>query len=268
MICPPRSHRSILVLVQIVFLPDVNVPSSGMVAVECQTLRLCPPNLRKYVVLLCDHFLSNLTVLQADEQQSPMFYIHSEASRPQTPHTANTVYPSPQETLPLGTDSNDVALQVQSPRYPSTTAPVTSGYPSYALYPTHSPSTSTSNSNPRSASPALSAVSALTTVSSHSTPTSQTLTPFPLPQIGTLTPIAPRQKQRKQRLFNVDRKAICVYQRDHPLQRQEDIAMRYGVERSTISKILKHKTKWLNVPEHDELRVAKHRFVFRRVDLC
>jgi len=66
-------------------------------------------------------------------------------------------------------------------------------------------------------------------------------------------------KHRKQRLFNVDRKAICMFHQENPNMRQEDIAARYGVERSTISKILKQKTKWLNVPEGEELRVAKHR---------
>jgi hypothetical protein len=74
-------------------------------------------------------------------------------------------------------------------------------------------------------------------------------------------PVAERQKQRKQRLFNVDRKAICIYHMQYPNARQEDIAQRYGVERSTISKILKHKTRWMNVPEAENLRVAKHRHV-------
>jgi DNA-binding LacI/PurR family transcriptional regulator len=57
----------------------------------------------------------------------------------------------------------------------------------------------------------------------------------------------------------VDRKAICQYHLDFPSARQEDIAARYGVERSTISKILKQKEKWMNVPEAESLRVAKHR---------
>ncbi|KAJ3772388.1 hypothetical protein FB446DRAFT_788751 [Lentinula raphanica] len=87
-------------------------------------------------------------------------------------------------------------------------------------------------------------------------------------------PIAPRPyakpKQRKQRLFNVDRKAICEYHMSHPNEKQELIARRYGVERSTISKILKHKEKWLNMELGDTrgcgtngtglpYRLAKHR---------
>jgi transcriptional regulator with XRE-family HTH domain len=70
-----------------------------------------------------------------------------------------------------------------------------------------------------------------------------------------------RAKQKKHRLYNVDRKQICLYHKENPNARQEDIARLYGVERSTISKILKNKTKWLNVPEDENLRIAKHRYV-------
>jgi hypothetical protein len=149
----------------------------------------------------------------------------------------------------------------QSPRYNSTPAssPI---YPSNGFHPSHSRSNSTSNSasNPRSASPALSIASALTSVSSSaSAPNSQTFSSLPYPSNGSISPISERPKQRKQRLFNVDRKAICQYHLANPAARQEDIATRYGVERSTISKILKHKMKWMNVPESENLRVAKHR---------
>ncbi len=74
---------------------------------------------------------------------------------------------------------------------------------------------------------------------------------------------ARKPKQRKQRLFNLDRRAICEFHRENPSVRQEDIAAKYGVERSTISKILKHKTKWLNVPANEDMRIAKHRSVSR-----
>jgi hypothetical protein len=127
------------------------------------------------------------------------------------------------------------------------------------MYHHHSRSASSySTSNPRSASPALSVASALTSISSAtSAPNSQTFPAFPLPSPPGA--VIPRAKQRKQRLFNVDRKAICIYHQDNPNARQEDIAARYGVERSTISKILKNKTKWMNVPEDEDMRVAKHR---------
>jgi hypothetical protein len=100
--------------------------------------------------------------------------------------------------------------------------------------------------------------SALTSISSGtSAPNSQTFPAFALPSPPGA--VIPRAKQRKQRLFNVDRKAICLYHQENPNARQEDIAARYGVERSTISKILKNKTKWMNVPEDEDMRVAKHR---------
>ena len=69
------------------------------------------------------------------------------------------------------------------------------------------------------------------------------------------------RKHKKQRLFNVDRKEICLYHKENPTARQEDIAIKYGVERSTISKILKHKQKWMNVPTEEEFKVAKHRYL-------
>jgi DNA-binding XRE family transcriptional regulator len=61
------------------------------------------------------------------------------------------------------------------------------------------------------------------------------------------------------RLYNVDRRAICQFHINNPSLRQEDIARKYGVERSTISKILKNKAKWLYVRPDEELKIAKHR---------
>jgi CENP-B N-terminal DNA-binding domain len=135
-----------------------------------------------------------------------------------------------------------------------------SGYGASRPYPqsnTHtfharSDSTSNSTSNPRSVSPALSVASADTSISEASK-SPRALPPLPM------SPALERHKSRKQRLFNVDRKAICQYHLENPNARQEDIATRYGVERSTISKILKNKTKWMNVPDSETLRVAKHR---------
>jgi hypothetical protein len=183
--------------------------------------------------------------------------MHTGSSSPHTPPHA--------ENSPLSAAAGSISMQLHSATFPSTPAPANPSYPPYDVYPTQSPqsrSTSASNSNPRSASPALSVTSAPTSVSSASPANSQTFAPFPLPSVGDISPIAPRQKQRKQRLFNVDRKAICEYHKANPNARQEDIAVRYRVERSTISKILKHKTKWLNVPEHESMRVAKHRYVY------
>ncbi|KAG7088534.1 hypothetical protein E1B28_012517 [Marasmius oreades] len=156
----------------------------------------------------------------------------------------------------------------------TTSYPLTPDSTSYSPYSTYH-SRSNSTSNPRSASPALSTV---TSVSSHSQsgPTSnhnqpEFLSPFDrncnapaatpshthdLP--ATSNPQT-RPKQRKQRLFNLDRRAICEFHLKYPTARQEDIATKFKVERSTISKILKHKAKWLNVKPDEQLKVAKHR---------
>ncbi|KAG6830692.1 hypothetical protein H0H92_015168 [Tricholoma furcatifolium] len=97
---------------------------------------------------------------------------------------------------------------------------------------------------PRAPSPALSTVSALTSASASAPD-------LPGPPA--------RPKQKKQRLDNNDRKRICKFHDEHPNSRQEDIANEFGVERSTISKILKQKSKWLNTPDNVADRVAKHR---------
>jgi hypothetical protein len=69
-----------------------------------------------------------------------------------------------------------------------------------------------------------------------------------------------RRRANKQRLDDARRKEICTYARDRPKARQEDIALKYGVERSTISKILKHKDKWLSLETNPRKSIpVKHR---------
>ncbi|CAE6409430.1 unnamed protein product [Rhizoctonia solani] len=75
---------------------------------------------------------------------------------------------------------------------------------------------------------------------------------------NTVSPI--RRRANKQRLDDARRKEICSYARDRPKARQEDIAIKYGVERSTISKILKHKDKWLSLDTNPRKSIpVKHR---------
>ena len=54
---------------------------------------------------------------------------------------------------------------------------------------------------------------------------------------------------KQRRLKDSERKDICRYFIEHPKERQEDIAARFSVERSTISKILKNKDRWLNMDD-------------------
>ncbi|CAK5284236.1 unnamed protein product [Mycena citricolor] len=222
-----------------------------------------------------------------DIQRATM-YMPNSASRPQTPpnsgmeasiahHDFNQAQ-TRREFTPSGLSPLSMPQGMQSPyNNPLTPSTTSSPYTTYSFF-GHSRANSLSAATNRAASPALSTVSALTSVSSASAPTrapnstsssssfglsstsgsplsgSASTSASASPQLGPL-----RQKQKKQRLFNMDRKAICEYAVRHPTARQEDIARQYGVERSTISKILKNKTKWLNVPVDEELKIAKHR---------
>ncbi|KAI0041736.1 CenpB-DNA-bind-domain-containing protein [Auriscalpium vulgare] len=182
------------------------------------------------------------------DRQHQLYMQH--LSRSKTPDNALSARSFP----PIG--PSPLSMQPHTSHSPQYDAPSSSSaqHP-YGLSPAHARSMSnTAPANPiaRSASPALSVVSAITSNSSAS----QTFHNY---DSGTLTPMFSKSKQRKQRLFNVDRRDICLYHQQHPHLRQEDIAAEYGVERSTISKILKQKQKWLNVPDGEEIRIAKHR---------
>lgn len=59
-------------------------------------------------------------------------------------------------------------------------------------------------------------------------------------------------KRPKARIDGLTRKRICQYVDFHPDMRQTDVAAVFQVERSTISKILKQKHKWLALPTEDE----------------
>ncbi|RDB17905.1 hypothetical protein Hypma_000880 [Hypsizygus marmoreus] len=181
-------------------------------------------------------------------------------SRLQTPNNEESS-PFQRDRLSLNIASA-VPLQLQSPSYhPMTPTSMTSPSYSYHMY-GHSRSTSGSTSNhQRVPSPALSTVSALTSVSSSASgPGTHAFSPYPRPTSHVLPTIdGAKPKQKKQRLDNTARKNICLYQSQNPSARQEDIASVFKVERSTISKILKHKNKWLNMPDNLGARIAKHR---------
>ncbi|GJE88391.1 CenpB-DNA-bind-domain-containing protein [Phanerochaete sordida] len=107
-----------------------------------------------------------------------------------------------------------------------------------------------SSSDQRSASPANSSISNDT---SHSS-----LVRSSLPHNMRLGAPA-RTKHRKQRLYTVDRRAICEMAQKSPHLRQEDIAREFSIERSTVSKILKEKERWLATPANPQVRVSKYR---------
>ncbi|KZT64936.1 hypothetical protein DAEQUDRAFT_570032 [Daedalea quercina L-15889] len=125
----------------------------------------------------------------------------------------------------------------------------------YAYYHARAGSSSVS-SNPRSASPANSVISMASSRTSYSSSFSASGSQLHHQQ----SPDGVRQaKHRKQKLWSTDRKQICVCHRDNPGMKQEEIAARFGVERSTVSKILKEKDRWLNVRDDEKLQVSKWR---------
>lgn len=128
-----------------------------------------------------------------------------------------------------------------------------SGSHRYSPYHTTSHSRTDSSSDHRSASPALSMISNDTSSGSRSSVVQSNL----VENIRLATPA--RTKHRKQRLYTVDRRAICQMAIDHPLYRQEDIAQHFNIERSTVSKILKDKDRWLSTPAEPQIRVSKYR---------
>ncbi|RDX50295.1 CenpB-DNA-bind-domain-containing protein [Lentinus brumalis] len=136
----------------------------------------------------------------------------------------------------------------------------------WRIFPAHS-SRSTSgstasgasaSSNPRSASPALSVASAITSVSSSASAPNSLVS---LPTTSFVAQGTPGRKEpsKKKRLWNTDRRDICRYAEANPGVKQEDIAVHFGVERSTVSKILKHKARWLSVSSDEKVLVAKLR---------
>ncbi|GAA5830130.1 hypothetical protein JCM11251_006888 [Rhodosporidiobolus azoricus] len=64
------------------------------------------------------------------------------------------------------------------------------------------------------------------------------------------SPIKGARHARK--LSNADRKAICQFHLTHPGLKQDDIGAHFGFERSTISKTLKYKERYLAMDSDDE----------------
>ncbi|GAA5876471.1 hypothetical protein JCM3774_003786 [Rhodotorula dairenensis] len=58
--------------------------------------------------------------------------------------------------------------------------------------------------------------------------------------------------RHQRKLSNAERKAICVFHLTHPGWKQDDIGAHFGYERSTISKTLKFKEKYLAMNSDDE----------------
>ncbi|KAF4617871.1 hypothetical protein D9613_006061 [Agrocybe pediades] len=73
-------------------------------------------------------------------------------------------------------------------------------------------------------------------------------------------PRAPYRKHTKRKLTELDKKHICEFHIEHPNARQEDIARQFGIERSTVSKILKMKKAWLEQVTKYSENTSRRRF--------
>ncbi|KAF7549583.1 hypothetical protein G7046_g8307 [Stylonectria norvegica] len=70
---------------------------------------------------------------------------------------------------------------------------------------------------------------------------------------------APHEKSRKT-LTTEQKRAMCQFHEDNPGTRQADIGARFGVERSTVSKVLRHREQYLKrdqEPEHPSVKRGK-----------
>ncbi|KAJ3942435.1 uncharacterized protein N0V96_007934 [Colletotrichum fioriniae] len=92
--------------------------------------------------------------------------------------------------------------------------------------------------------------SMLTNPNSYSAPPlGMTPVVAPAPSRPTRLTNGPQPQQRRV-LTDDDRKKMCQYAAEHPNVKQTDIGAMFGVERSTVSKVLRNKEKYLN-PEAD-----------------
>jgi hypothetical protein len=145
---------------------------------------------------------------------------------------------------------------VQSPYHPNTPSSMASPYSSFE-HVRRSRTRSTSYFEGRPHSPALSTTSGVTN-SSYTFDNSTSADQSNIPASRAIV----REKHKKHRLRDFDRKSICIYHLTNPNARQEDIGAHFGVERSTISKILKEKDRWLSISEEDECdQSAKHKYL-------
>ncbi|KAF8635997.1 hypothetical protein AX15_000159 [Amanita polypyramis BW_CC] len=154
----------------------------------------------------------------------------------------------------LSLNITDSALVTNhSPGYkPMTPTSLASPYSPYPYYQNHARSEASTQHvvEPRQGSPSNSITSSSVSVSG---------VPYEGGPIRTQHTPAPRVKHKKQRLCNQQRRDICLYAEAHPNARQEDMASLWQVERSTVSKILKNRDKWLRLSQDEHNYIAKHR---------
>lgn len=80
----------------------------------------------------------------------------------------------------------------------------------------------------------------------------------PIQSLKTTRPIAPPiASQPRKTLTDDDRRRMCQYHIDNPAMKQTEIGALFGVERSTVSKVLSRKDKWLNPEDRSSSPIKK-----------
>lgn len=69
-----------------------------------------------------------------------------------------------------------------------------------------------------------------------------------------------RTTKRRARISSLDKRNICIYQRDNPNASQCDVARKFGVDRSTVSKILRHRDVWAHPKKFVSDDYCRHHF--------
>lgn len=67
--------------------------------------------------------------------------------------------------------------------------------------------------------------------------------------------------KKKTPLTSTQKRDICIYADENPDAKQADICTKWDIDRSTVSKILKHKTQWLAVQPGETVQIVRDRFV-------
>jgi len=75
----------------------------------------------------------------------------------------------------------------------------------------------------------------------------------------TKLPAIQTTSQPRKTLTDDDRRRMCQYALDHPNAKQTDIGAEFGVERSTVSKVLRHKEKYLSTEDRSSSPIKRNK---------
>ncbi|KAI0405687.1 hypothetical protein F4802DRAFT_606700 [Xylaria palmicola] len=88
--------------------------------------------------------------------------------------------------------------------------------------------------------------------------------PVPIPSVSTPSRQQPKlptinTSQPRRTLTDQDRREMCKFADENPGVKQHDIGLRFGVERSTVSKVLRRKDQYLNQEDRSASPVKKNK---------